>query len=36
MNQIEIEFNIEELEAIVAPLTPSIPIPPPSAALALR
>ena len=24
-----IELNIEELEAILAPLTPSIPIPPP-------
>jgi hypothetical protein len=35
MDQIEIELNIEELEAIVAPLTPSIPIPPP-AGLALR
>ena len=36
MDQIEIELNIEELEAIVAPLTPSIPIPPPSAGPALR
>ena len=31
MDQIEIDVNIEELEAIVAPLTPSIPIPPPLA-----
>jgi len=30
MDQIEVELNIEELEPIVAPLTPSIPIPPPS------
>ena len=30
MDQIEIELSIiEELEGIVAPLTPSIPIPPP-------
>jgi hypothetical protein len=34
MDRIEIDLDVEELEDIVAPITPSIPIPPPSPVLA--